>query len=72
MQELVVILLIALLLFGGSRLPGIASGLGGAVNSFKRALNKGADDDDDRTLQAQNKGDKVPAATDSATSSKQS
>ena len=34
MQELVVILLIALLLFGGSRLPGIAAGLGGAVNSF--------------------------------------
>lgn len=50
MQELVVILLISLLLFGGSRLPGIAAGLGGAVNSFKRALNgKG---DDDRTLPA--------------------
>jgi len=58
MQELVVILLIALLLFGGSRLPGIAAGLGGAVNSFKRALNG---KDDDRTLPADGvTGDKVP------------
>lgn len=58
MQELVVILLIALLLFGGSRLPGIAAGLGGAVNSFKRALNG---KDDDRTLPADGvNGDKVP------------
>ena len=57
MQELVVILLIALLLFGGSRLPGIAAGLGGAVNSFKRALNSKADDD---TLPADATGEKVP------------
>ena len=44
MQELLVIMVIVLLLFGGSRLPGIAAGLGGAVNSFKKAL-KGADDE---------------------------
>ena len=65
MQELVVILLIALLLFGGSRLPGIAAGLGGAVNSFKKAL-KGTEDDD-RTLPAQNQGDKVPAPESTTT-----
>ena len=66
MQELVVILLIALLLFGGSRLPGIAAGLGGAVNSFKKAL-KG-DSGDDRTLPADgNTGDKVPKSEDSTT-----
>ena len=58
MQELVVILLIALLRFGGSRLPGIAAGLGGAVNSFKRALNSKADDDN--TLPADATGEKVP------------
>jgi sec-independent protein translocase protein TatA len=67
MQELVVILLIALLLFGGSRLPGIAAGLGGAVNSFKKAL-KGGADDDDRTLPADGStGDKVPKAEGSTT-----
>ncbi len=66
MQELVVILLISLLLFGGSRLPGIAAGLGGAVNSFKRALNgKG---DDDRTLPADGTtaDHKVPTSADTA------
>ena len=67
MQELVVIFLIALLLFGGSRLPGIAAGLGGAVNSFKKAL-KGAADDDDRTLPANgNTGEKVPKPEASTT-----
>ncbi len=41
MWELVVIFGIILLLFGGSRLPGIASGLGGAINSFRRSLKDG-------------------------------
>ncbi len=60
MQELLVIMVIVLLLFGGSRLPGIAAGLGGAVNSFKRALNKTGDDD--RALEADREGaTKVPA-----------
>ena len=65
MQELVVILLISLLLFGGSRLPGIAAGLGGAVNSFKRALNG---KDDDRTLPADGAtaDHKVPTSADTA------
>ncbi len=63
MQELVVILLIVLILFGGSRLPGIAAGLGGAVSSFRRALKGG---DDERTLNAngQNAADKVPTPQD--------
>jgi len=67
MQELVVILLIALLLFGGSRLPGIAAGLGGAVNSFKKALKgSGTDDDDNRTLAAPGSGEKVPAPSETS------
>ena len=37
MQELLIILAIALLLFGGKKLPEIASGLGQAVREFKRA-----------------------------------
>jgi sec-independent protein translocase protein TatA len=67
MQELLVIMVIVLLLFGGSRLPGIAAGLGGAVNSFKRAL-KG---DDDRSLTENAAGDKVPTPAEQATSTKQ-
>lgn len=71
MQELLIIFAIMLLLFGGSRLPGIAAGLGGAVNSFKKAL-KGDDASDDRTLNADNThGTKVPVAHPSETTTKQ-
>ncbi|MDP2340979.1 MAG: twin-arginine translocase TatA/TatE family subunit [Deltaproteobacteria bacterium] len=63
MQELLVIMVIVLLLFGGSRLPGIAAGLGGAVNSFKKAL-KGSNNDDDAAPE------KVPTPQES-TSNKQ-
>ena len=65
MQELVIIMVIVLLLFGGSRLPGIAAGLGGAVNSFKKAL-KGSDNDDAPTTL--NAGpEKVPTPQESTT-----
>jgi sec-independent protein translocase protein TatA len=50
MSELVVILLILLLLFGASRLPGIAAGLGGAVHTFRKSI-KG-DGEDDKALDA--------------------
>lgn len=65
MPELIVIMVIVLLLFGGSRLPGIASGLGGAINSFKKAL-KG--DEDNRTLNADNSAaTKVPTPQETTT-----
>ena len=38
--ELVVILGIAFLIFGGKKLPEIGSGLGKAISSFKRGLNE--------------------------------
>jgi sec-independent protein translocase protein TatA len=36
-QDLIVILLLALMLFGGKKLPEVASGLGKALREFKRA-----------------------------------
>lgn len=36
--ELLIILFIIMLLFGARKLPDLASGLGGAVSSFKKAL----------------------------------
>lgn len=36
--ELVVILAIAFLIFGGKKLPEIGSGLGKAINSFKKGI----------------------------------
>ncbi len=41
-QELIVILLICVLLFGASRLPQIGKGLGEAIQNFKTGL-KGAE-----------------------------
>ncbi len=38
--ELVVILAIAFLLFGGKKLPEIGSGLGKAISSFKRGVSE--------------------------------
>jgi len=36
-QELLVILVVGLLLFGANRLPEVGSGLGKAIRNFKRA-----------------------------------
>ncbi len=36
--ELMMVFGILLLLFGGKRLPGLASGLGGAIKNFKTAM----------------------------------
>ncbi len=40
MQELVIILIIILVLFGAKRLPELASGLGKAIKNFKKATNE--------------------------------
>ena len=41
--ELLIILVIVLFLFGGSRLPGLMSGLGKGIRNFKEA-SRGGDD----------------------------
>ncbi len=38
MQELLIIFLVVLLLFGAKRIPDIASGLGRGIRDFKKAL----------------------------------
>ena len=40
MQELLIILVIALLLFGSKKLPEIGGGLGRAIRNFKRAVSE--------------------------------
>ncbi len=40
LQDSLVILAIVLVLFGGKRLPEIASGMGKAIKGFKKELNK--------------------------------
>jgi len=40
-----IILLLVLVLFGGSQLPKLARGLGSAQREFKKGLEEGADDE---------------------------
>ena len=40
MQELMIIMVIVLVLFGGSRLPQIGSGIGKAISNFKQGINE--------------------------------
>lgn len=42
-QELLIILIIVLVLFGGSKLPQLARNLGQAQKEFKSGLDEGAD-----------------------------
>ena len=44
--ELLVILVIVLLVFGGARLPKLARSLGQAPKEFKEGLSEESDDDD--------------------------
>ena len=48
LQELGIILVIALVIFGPAKLPQIGSGLGKAIRDFK----KGVSDDEDATREA--------------------
>ena len=43
--ELIIILLVILLLFGGAKLPKLARSLGQAQKEFKQGMNEGAEDD---------------------------
>ena len=52
--ELFIIFAIILLLFGAKRLPGVATGLGQAINNFRQAL-KGGDEGENKVLLSENK-----------------
>ncbi len=44
MQEMLILLVIILVLFGGSRLPSLAKGLGESVRNFKRGISEEAEE----------------------------
>jgi len=48
MSELIVILLIALLLFGAARLPDIGRALGKAIREFKKGMKENDDGEDNK------------------------
>jgi len=45
--ELIIVLVVILVLFGGSQLPKLARGLGSAQREFKKGLEEGAAEDTD-------------------------
>jgi sec-independent protein translocase protein TatA len=49
-KELLIILVIALLVFGGKKLKSLGSDLGGAVKGFKKAMNDGDTDESAKQL----------------------
>ena len=68
-QELIIILLIVVLLFGGKRIPEIMSGLGKGIKSFKQAVDGQDIPDDDPSAKAPGSGKttipgSAPAAND--------
>ncbi len=50
--ELVVILVIVLLLFGSSRLPGLAKGMGESIRNFKKAVSDDKDEVEEKKSSA--------------------
>lgn len=50
-QEIIIIALIILLLFGGRKIPELMKGLGKGVKSFKDGMNGTADDAKEETRQ---------------------
>jgi TatA/E family protein of Tat protein translocase len=48
-QEVIVVLVLALLLFGAKRLPGIAKSLGSSIQEFKKGMDPNTKDETDKT-----------------------
>jgi len=46
--ELMIILVIILLMFGGAKLPALAKGLGQSIKEFKKAAKDGDDDKEEK------------------------
>jgi sec-independent protein translocase protein TatA len=46
MPEMLIVLFLALLLFGGAKLPGLMRNLGRSANEFKAGLNESTDEED--------------------------
>ena len=46
MPEMLIVLFLALLLFGANKLPGLMRNLGRSANEFKAGMNESLDDED--------------------------
>ena len=58
-QEIVVLLIVALLLFGAKRLPEIARSLGKSVQEFKKGMDPNNNKDEEEKSQQNTASDKI-------------
>ena len=63
-MELVLIVLVILLMFGGKKIPELAKGLGSGIRNFKKAVK----DDEDEVVQ--NKSDEIEKKSGTTTTEK--
>ena len=63
-MELVLIVLVILLMFGGKKIPELAKGLGSGIRNFKKAVK----DDEDEVVQ--NKADEIEKKSGTTTTEK--
>lgn len=55
MQEILIIAIVVLVLFGGKKIPELMRGLGSGVKSFKEGMKEGMPEDDDAKKDTQQK-----------------
>lgn len=70
-QQLLIILVIALVIFGAKRLKTLGSDLGGAVKGFKKAMSEG-EEEENKQLNSSNEKDADFESTPTSKSSKSS
>ena len=58
MQEILIIAVVVLVLFGGRKIPELMRGLGSGIKSFKEGMKEGMPDDDDVKQDTQQKTEK--------------
>ena len=63
-MELVLIVLVILLMFGGKKIPELAKGLGSGIKNFKKAIK----DDEDEVVQ--NKSDEIEKKSETTSTEK--
>jgi sec-independent protein translocase protein TatA len=72
-QELIIVLIILLLLFGSTRLPQLARGMGKSIKEFKKGINDAGDEteiDEARRAQQLRPGETARAREDELASDK--
>ena len=66
--QIIVILLVVLLLFGGKKIPELAQGLGKGIKNFKDAVKEG---EEENTLQPTEKLDEKTSTQNTSTNTKE-